>query len=485
MTHVRHAAVAGMFYPGNPRELDAEVRRYLAGAPAPSAADAPPKAIIAPHAGYVYSGAVAATAYARLGPIADRVRRVVVIGPCHRVPVRGLAVSGADAFETPLGRIPVDAIARDAVLALPQVTVFEDTHEHEHSLEVQLPFLQKLFRNFAILPLVAGQATGEQVAQVIERLWGGEETIFVISSDLSHYLDYDTARSVDAATCQAIESLDGSAIGRDQACGRVPVAGILEVAKRRGLAVSTLDLRNSGDTAGDRRRVVGYGAWMFAEPQQGGRKRGEGAMASDAGFAAETEALLNRYGTALLKLAGSSIASGLRDGRPLAVDLASYDQKLRVNGASFVTLTNNGNLRGCIGSPRAYRPLAQDVALNAFAAAFNDTRFKPLSAAETENLAMSISVLSPPVEMLFAGEDHLLEQLRPGLDGLIIESERRRALFLPAVWESIPKPVAFIRHLKLKAGLPADHWAGDMRAWRFATVAVSSVSLENPSKLWT
>ena len=194
---------------------------------------------------------------------------MVLLGPCHRVPVRGLAVSGADAFATPLGNVPVDKEAAKRILDLPQVQVFDATHEQEHSLEVHLPFLQVVLKEFAIVPLVVGNASDDEVAQVIERLWGGPETLIVVSTDLSHYLDYDAARRMDTATCRAIEKLDAGGIGREQACGRIPVKGLLALAKRRRLKIATVDLRNSGDTAGTRDRVVGYGSWLLFEDQAG------------------------------------------------------------------------------------------------------------------------------------------------------------------------------------------------------------------------
>jgi hypothetical protein len=269
MSNIRHAAVAGLFYPEDPRELDTMIRHLLDEASprqTTQPADSVLKALIVPHAGYIYSGPVAASAYARLKSIASRIRRVVLLGPCHRVPLRGLAVSSADAFETPFGTVPVDKEAIADVLTLSEVKVFDATHMDEHSLEVHLPFLQHILGEFTLVPLVVGTASAGEVAEVLERLWGGPETLIVISSDLSHYLDDKAAREMDAVTCRAIESLDPGAIDFDQACGRVPVSGLLTVARRRGLDVTTLDLRNSGDTAGDRRRVVGYGAWMFAEP---------------------------------------------------------------------------------------------------------------------------------------------------------------------------------------------------------------------------
>jgi len=261
---VRPPAVAGLFYPDDPAELEAAVRTYLAEAAGKARPDAPPpKAVIAPHAGYVYSGPVAASAYVPLARGRGRIRRVVLLGPSHRVPFRGLAASSAAWFETPLGRVPVDRTAVAALLDLPQVRVLDAAHAQEHSLEVHLPFLQAALGDFALVPLVVGDASPEEVGEALERVWGGPETAVVVSSDLSHYLDYETARRVDAATARAIEALEPEAIGYEQACGRNPVNGLLWVARRKGLHAHTVDLRSSGDTAGPRDRVVGYGAWLF------------------------------------------------------------------------------------------------------------------------------------------------------------------------------------------------------------------------------
>jgi AmmeMemoRadiSam system protein B len=258
---IRTPAVAGQFYSGNAGELSATVATLLAEA---QDRETPaPKALIAPHAGYIYSGAVAANAYARLQPYRDQYQRVVLLGPCHRVPVYGLALSSADAFRTPLGDVPVDksAIAR---LHIPDVDVFDASHQFEHSLEVHLPFLQSVLGDFSVVPIVVGDAAPELVSQVLDALWGGPETLIVVSSDLSHYLKYDAAHARDAVTCDAIEHFDAGRIDHDMACGATPVAGLLIAARRHAMTVTTLDLRNSGDIAGDRDYVVGYGAWMFA-----------------------------------------------------------------------------------------------------------------------------------------------------------------------------------------------------------------------------
>jgi AmmeMemoRadiSam system protein B len=264
MSPTRAPAVAGLFYPEDSVELESAVAGYLAAVPAPPSNAPTPKALIAPHAGYVYSGPIAASGYARIAGQRHVIRRVVLLGPSHRVPLRGLAASSADAFDTPLGAIPLDHEAIDQILDFPQVLTFDAAHRSEHSLEVQLPFLQHVLGEFSLVPLSVGDAEPDEVAEVIENLWGGPETLFVVSSDLSHYNDYETARQLDAATTRAIEALDTHALEPESACGCAPARGLLAAAKRHGLSVETVDLRNSGDTAGDKQRVVGYGSYVFA-----------------------------------------------------------------------------------------------------------------------------------------------------------------------------------------------------------------------------
>ena len=258
----RPPAVAGLFYPEDPAELASAVEDYLRGARADTAA-APAKALIVPHAGYVYSGPVAASAYAELRQQRAVVRRVVLLGPSHHLALGGLATSSADRFLTPLGSIPIDREAVELAERLPQVSAIDAAHGREHSLEAQLPFLQCALDEFSLVPFSVGDATAEEVAQVLEALWGGPEVLVVISSDLSHYHDYETARRLDAATTRAIEELRPEGLDYGSACGRAPLCGLLVVAKRRGLRVRTVDVRNSGDTAGDRDRVVGYGSYVL------------------------------------------------------------------------------------------------------------------------------------------------------------------------------------------------------------------------------
>ncbi|MCP4701158.1 MAG: AmmeMemoRadiSam system protein B [Gammaproteobacteria bacterium] len=262
MNTVRTPAVAGVFYPGDARELHEMLAKFLKEAEA-GASGTVPKAIIAPHAGYVYSGPVAASIYARLIPARDTIHRVVLLGPSHRVAFQGLAASNAERFSTPLGEIPLDREGIDKIVSLPQVSLLDQAHAHEHSLEVHLPFLQEILDSFTLLPLVVGDAKPQEVGEVLAQVWGGPETLIVISSDLSHYLNYDEARKIDAQTSAAIENLRTEDIRHEQACGRNPIAGLLTVAKDRGMRVETVDVRNSGDTAGTKDRVVGYGSYAF------------------------------------------------------------------------------------------------------------------------------------------------------------------------------------------------------------------------------
>jgi AmmeMemoRadiSam system protein B len=259
---VRRPAVAGAFYPADPARLRADVDRLLAGIrvePGPA-----PKALIVPHAGYVYSGPIAAAAYARLRPVAEQIRRVILLGPAHRMLIRGLALPGARAFATPLGVVAIDEEAAAAARRLPHVVDSAAAHADEHALEVQLPFLQRVLPDFKLVPFVVGDATAEMTAEVLDALWGGPETLIVVSSDLSHYHAYRDAQAIDRATVARILALRND-LDHEEACGATPINGLLCAAQRRGLAAELLDLRNSGDTAGDRARVVGYAAFDFRE----------------------------------------------------------------------------------------------------------------------------------------------------------------------------------------------------------------------------
>ena len=262
MNELRPAAVAGLFYPGAAAELRPMVEGFLREG-VPTEPGYSPKAVIAPHAGFVYSGPVAGSAFRCFAEEAEKIRRIVLVGPAHRVPVRGLALPGQDAFETPLGTVAVDQGLVGRISGMPEVSTNTAAHAPEHCLEVELPFLQLVLGSFSILPLLVSHASAEDVARVLDRVWGGAETRIVISSDLSHYLSYEAAREVDRGTAGRVVDLQRP-IEEHQACGAAAINGLLAAARDRHLAPRLLDLRNSGDTAGDRMRVVGYGSFSFA-----------------------------------------------------------------------------------------------------------------------------------------------------------------------------------------------------------------------------
>ena len=336
---VREPAVAGQFYPEETEALGRTVAAHLVEA---TQYGVTPKALVAPHAGYVYSGPVAGTAYAALKPLAERIRRVVLLGPAHRVALRGFAAASADAFATPLGPVPVDWTALAPVLRMDTVHVADDAFAGEHSLEVHIPFLQSVLADFSLVPILVGEATPEQVELLVAALWGGPETLIVVSSDLSHYHDYETAQKSDAAACNAIELLRPDLIAEHQACGRRPIKGLLRRARALDLRATTLDLRNFGDTAGPRDQVVGYASCVFEYP----------------GLARLNDAQRCR----LLAVASEAISHELNGGKSFKLNLGDTDRPLLASRATFVTLKLDGKLRGCVGTLVPNAPLIVDVA---------------------------------------------------------------------------------------------------------------------------
>ncbi|MBI3527582.1 MAG: AmmeMemoRadiSam system protein B [Betaproteobacteria bacterium] len=438
MNLVRAPAVAGAFYPGTVEGLQSQLSTLLASARAPDGRR--PKALIAPHAGYVYSGSIAASAYAHLAPHRNDYSRVVLLGPAHRVRLRGLALPETTAFATPLGEISVDSEAGKALRRLPQVCVSDQAHALEHSLEVHLPFLQQTLAGFTLVPLAVGDASGQEIAEVLDLLWGGNETLIVVSSDLSHYLPYSQARLVDEQTARMILDL-APRLNHEQACGATPVNGLLHTAERRGLRPELLDLRNSGDTAGDKNRVVGYASFAFYD---GAAEQ----VDQPANGLSETD------GNLLITIARSAIVDGFGL-HSSATEPAAF---LHRPGACFVTLKKDGRLCGCIGSLVAQRSLFDDVQANARAAAFQDPRFKPLRFEELSSVRIEVSLVSALQPMPLRDEGDALAQLRQGIDGIVLEYGDNRGTFLPQVWENLPDRRSFLTELKRKAGVAPDFW---------------------------
>lgn len=441
---VQPPAVAGLFYPRDRAELGGMVAEMLEEA---AGRLSPPKALIAPHAGYIYSGPVAAKAYASLRPSRETLRRVVLLGPAHRVYLRGMALPSADRFATPLGEIPVDQELRAHASDMPGVRYLDEAFAAEHSLEVHLPFLQSVLKEFTLLPVVVGDAPAAQVAGLLDAVWGGAETLIVISSDLSHFHDYQTACKLDAQTAASIEALDNDRLGPEQACGCMPMHGLLELARARNMGVTRLELRNSGDTAGDRQRVVGYGAFAFHE----------------------TASLDQDARNRLLDIAFDSIEHGFSARAPRLPDPEGFTLPLTDHRGLFVTLNIGGRLRGCVGNTEPLYPLYTGVARSAYDAAFNDPRFRNLQREEFASIDLGISILTPGVALRFDGEADLLAQLRPVKHGLIIRNGSQSATFLPAVWDKLPAPIEFLAELKQKAGIRPE--AAIEAAWTYESIS--------------
>jgi AmmeMemoRadiSam system protein B/AmmeMemoRadiSam system protein A len=459
---VRPPAIANSFYAGDPltlmREVDAQLSQaqtlLSAQLPAQSAC---PKILVVPHAGHVYSGLVASVGYARIAPHTAIIKRIVMLCPAHREYFQGVALPDVLAFATPLGTMSLDTLGIAAASDLPFVGNYAKAHEQEHALEVHLPFFQRLWRETpvqaqpTILPMVVGDVSAEQVATLIERLWGNGQTLILISTDLSHFQTYDSAKATDRLTCEKVRQLHTD-ITHAQACGATPLNAALSLATTRHLHIEQLAYCNSGDTAGNtlggRERVVGYASFALYE-----------SAAAPTGHGLEAD-----QGAALVQLARAALHHAV--GAP-AMPTPMQEPWLEAAGACFVTLSKQGQLRGCIGSLIAHRSIKDDVIHNASAAALHDHRFAPVAADEALELAIEVSVLTSAVPLGFANEAHALWQLQPlhhGVgDGVIfsveVNGQLHRSTFLPQVWGQMADAQQFMAQLKIKAGLPADFWS--------------------------
>ena len=453
---IREPAVAGSFYSENTKSLF-ETLSNLFSASLPKAEAGNPKALIVPHAGYMYSGQIAANAFSNWINEKDLIENVVIIGPSHRVLFDGIAIPKMNIFKTPLGEVSLKNSFIEQLKNLPQVIIDDEPHRQEHSIEVQIPFLQKILGNFKILPLAVGRTSGEKVAEIIELLWGQENTRFVISSDLSHYKEYNTAQKIDEHTAKAIERMDYASINSHQACGCIPIAGMLIVAQKKDLNIKRISLLNSGDICKNKKNVVGYGAWSLAEKTIPNKKE---ISLSDLD-------LLKKECRTIFSIAAKTIEYSTSSHKLPNVDIKSFSPYLQKNRATFVTINKNGKLRGCVGSIHPTEPFIVNVVNNAYKAALKDPRFSQLKVDELSNIEIIISLLSDLQKMSIIDEQDLLNQMKPNIDGLLIKDGRKQSVFLPQVWNEIPNKVDFIASLKQKAGLASNHWSLNFQAWKF------------------
>ena len=436
---------AGRFYPLDPDALRSDIERHLSAVRQSLPEDLPgARVVIAPHAGYRYCMGLMARAFARMP---SDLSRLLVISPSHRHRFDGLAIPAAERYATPLGPVPLDqkicsALSKDGVHILP------DAFANEHGVEVLLPFVRHIWPSAQIVPLVCGRGGHRALPELIDTLMAEPKTGLILSSDLSHFHDAEAAKRLDDEASRRIETAELRGFGGEHACGWQGIGGwLLSDLGQRYMPVR-LGRHHSGDITGESERVVGYGAWAFYDGAAAGLGKAERAE--------------------LLRVARVSLRGQLRKGKAPMIKTPTFASPLQTFGASFVTLTHQGRLRGCIGSLRAQRPLVEDVAANGIKSGIHDKRFRPLqSAQELEALEVKIAVLSRAAPLRFTDRDDALAKITPGESGLIIEDQGKRGTFLPMVWDSLETPDAFLSGLVVKAGLPRGHWSDSVKLWHF------------------
>jgi len=437
---IRLPAVAGSFYPSDEKELRTMVQTYLRQAGGVTV-KGKLHGLVAPHAGYIYSGIVAAAGYKQINP---SLSTVIIIAPSHRIAFQGASIPDVSAYRTPLGDVPL-AKAVTELRKQPGITTLPRAHITEHSLEVQLPFLQEALGRFDLIPLVVGDIDPQSLADTLLP-YINENTLVVASTDLSHYYPYKKAVSMDSICTKAISSLDFDAMRNCEACGKIPVLTLMHIARIKGWNGVMIDYKNSGDTGGSKNRVVGYAGIAFTLTT-GGLKmttnQNQGLPAVEREF--------------LLKLARSAITARLKD-QPFTISPEEVPQGLKEKRGSFVTLHIGKSLRGCIGTILPVNPLYESVHKNALNAAFRDPRFPPLTLEELDKVHLEISVLTVPKAIAFTDGEDLKRQLKPNIHGVILSQEGRSSTFLPQVWEQLPDKEEFLEHLCLKGWMSGTCW---------------------------
>lgn len=463
LNEVRVPAVVGLFYPADIYQLSDMVDNYLAKAKVGSTQR--PHIIVVPHAGYKYSAQIAAGAYKKLLPFRHEIKKVILVGPSHFVALKGIALSPAKSFKSVLGAVPTDPEMTRILSTFEGFSFNEAAHKKEHSLEVQLPFLQKVLDKFSIVPLVYGDVNPQLLADALKPFVERDDVLIVVSADLSHYLDYKTAKVVDGVTIDMVSR--SQALENHRSCGAVGINAAILLAKDGNLYPKLIDIANSGDVTGDHDSVVGYASWVFD-------KKGEEELVLSP-LEQEVENLNNfarHNGAKLFEIAQTALTKAVTEHEDYRPSRKDFAEVVFNKGAAFVTLTKNGELRGCIGSLMPRQAIALDIAANTYAAAMEDSRFSPVTAAELPALDISISLLSSYEPIKYKDETDLLRQLQPGVDGLVIRDGDRQGLFLPSVWKQLPDAKEFLNNLKIKAGLSPAYWSDKIKAYRFRVVEI-------------
>lgn len=438
----KKAAQAGVFYPKSKDEIN-DLFRYFGDR---NDANYASRMIIVPHAGYIYSGETAFKAYTYLD---KSVKNVFIFAPAHYEKLYGCCVCDYDDFETPLGKIGVNSELSKEFAEFCDCSVNDYAFEKEHSIEVHLPFIKYFLPDARIIPVLYGCENFKNLTESIKKFFNNKENAFVISSDLSHFYPEKEAVKIDSYSAQMIERNDVRDFEIEQACGAVGICGAVNFAKEKNFNFIRTGLTNSAAVTQDSSRVVGYGSWFLYE-------------------GSKNEYLKEYYSELMIKIAKESIQSGLQ----LGCVRSEVPKVLEQTGACFVTLKLNGELRGCIGSVMAHRPLVTDLYKNAHFAAFSDSRFEPLTLEEFKNLKISISLLSKPKRVDFTSQEDLLNKITPYKDGVVIRDGLYESVFLPVVWEILPDKKEFLSELKEKAGMPENYDTDTMEAFTFQTVEI-------------
>ena len=441
MAKIKEPAVANMFYSGNADEL----RTQLSGFAKNSCNhyEYAPRAVIVPHAGLVYSGQLA---YEGISQLDRDIKNIFIFAPAHRVPFGGIALSTYDEWKTPLGTVGINQEINSELEAKFGAKFLDEAYIEEHSVEIELPVIQTVFEEVKIIPVLISHENPKIITKIISEYYSRKDCGFVISSDLSHFHNDNTARKLDSETARMIETGDIQNFTSDQACGAIGICGLVDFANQNNYSMIRINMLNSSAVSGDKSRVVGYGTWFLYE----GRKN---------------EFIKKYYSEFLLNLCRRVIKSKVG-----GIDFFSNHAKVFDEiGACFVTLKKLGNLRGCIGSIIAHRPLYEDIVQNAQNAAFKDPRFNPVTEDEVDFLSIDVSILSEPKQMSFVDEADLLRQIVPFKDGIIIKDGWHQAVYLPSVWEDLPDKQVFLKSLKVKAGMSPDHFSKNFEAYRFYT----------------
>lgn len=443
MVNIKKAVAAGIFYPENPNEILEIFENF-----GETEANYKSRAIIAPHAGYIYSGKLAYKGYHFLD---KNIKNIFIIAPAHYERVYGCVTCDYDEWETPLGNIKINKDLSKEISNFCECQVNNHVFLREHSIEVHLPIIKKMFPNAQIVPVLYGCENFTNLAETISHFYNDKDNGFVISSDLSHFYPQRECSKIDLYTAKMIEEKLTRDFDIEQACGAVGICGLVDFAKRESYSLIRVGITNSSETTGDSSRVVGYGSWFLFEGEK-------------------NEYIKEYYSDFVIKICKDSILTGLQLGNCIP---ETYPCVFEEAGAAFVTLELNGKLRGCIGSIKAHRPLMNDLIKNAHSAAFSDPRFSPLTIDEYQNITITVSLLSKPERIIFCTEDELLNKIIPDKDGLIIRDGNYQSVFLPVVWKEFPDKRQFLQELKLKAGLNKNYFSDTLEVFKFNSTTIT------------